>query len=103
MEGPIADPSTTTESSALVEAAREALLAAFLVDERRLAALFAEVADLLARRRAGRRRQLRRLPLADVLGEGARERVRKREDLVGAKPRGLAAADVLELADDLLE
>src|SRR4029453_4298687 len=40
--------------SALVEAARETLLAAFLVNERRLAPLLAQIADLLAR--GGRRR-----------------------------------------------
>src|SRR5262249_44933653 len=71
-------PLLSGERSALVEAAREALLAAFLVDERRLATLLAEVTDLLARV-ADRRLLGRRLQLADVLGEDARERVGQRE------------------------
>src|SRR5881628_3625369 len=62
--------------SAFVEPARQALLAAFLVDEGRLPALLAEVADLLSRV-DGRGGLGRRLQLADVLGEGARECVRE--------------------------
>src|SRR6266404_4131486 len=49
----------------------------------------------------GRRRVGRRLQVADVLGQSARQRVREREDLAGAEARGLAAADARELADDL--
>src|SRR5262249_17728616 len=56
--------------SALVEAAREALLAAFLVDERRLTALLAEVAELLARidghRKLGRTLRPAHLPAEDA-------------------------------------
>src|SRR5207245_1837967 len=89
--------------SALVEAAREALLAPFFVDERRLAALRPASADLRAARVGGRRGLWRRLQIADVLGQGARERVREREDLVGTEARGLATADARELADDLFE
>src|SRR5262249_46787215 len=95
-------PLLSGERSALVEAAREALLAAFLVDERRLATLLAEVTDLLARV-ADHRLLGRRLQLADVLGEDARERVGQREDLGGAEAGRLAAADARELADDLFE
>src|SRR5438445_11628068 len=65
-----------TSSSTLVESTRQALLAAFLVDERRLAAFLAEIADLLARLDDGRHgRVVSALHLADVLGEGARQRV----------------------------
>src|SRR5256886_7017026 len=44
-----------------------------------------------------------RLPLADVLGEGAGEGVREREDLGGAEACRLAAADPRELADHFFE
>src|SRR5439155_555061 len=89
--------------SALVEAAREALLTPFLIDEGRLPALLAEVADLLAAV-AAHHGQLRRwLDLADVLGQRASERVRERQDLGGPEARRLAAADPRELADDLFK
>src|SRR5262245_12318649 len=65
---------------ALIEAAREALLAALLVDEGGLPARLAEVADLTGTRRRARRRH-RPAHLADVLAEHARERVRQRQDL----------------------
>src|SRR5499427_6948387 len=90
--------------SALVEAAGETLLAAFLVDEGRLSALLAEIAHAApapASRRRGRR-VLAALD-ADVLTEGAGERVGQREDLRRAEARGLSASDAGELADDLLE
>src|SRR5918999_4288305 len=86
---------------ALVEAAGEALLAAFLVDERCLAAFLAEVAD--AAIRLHDRQRARRLHLARVLGQGAGERVGEREDLARAETHGLSAADAGELADDLFE
>src|SRR5256886_15737628 len=44
-----------------------------------------------------------RLHLANVLGEGAGEGVREREDLGGAEACRLAAADPRELADHFLE
>src|SRR5437016_14653584 len=103
MEGPAIGPSHLDHRSALVEAAREALLAPCFVDERRLATLLAEIADLLPACVGGRRGLWRRLQIADVLGQGARERVREREDLVGTEARGLATADARELADDLFE
>src|SRR5437899_11422341 len=87
--------------SALVEAARQALLAPFLVDKGRLTALLTQVADLLSPVtihyglvRYGLVRE--RLHLADVLGEGAGEGVWEREDLGGAEACRLAAADPRE-------
>src|SRR6185503_13396317 len=90
--------------SALVIAARQALLATFLVDEGRLPALLAEIADaaLIVGARHGRSLG-RRLELARVLGQRARERVRQREHLALAEAQWLGAADAGELADDLLE
>src|SRR5581483_11985043 len=84
---------------ALVEAAGQALLAALLVDEGRLAALLAQVADRLAP--AGRRQlRRRRLDLAGVLGQDARDGVGQGEDLGGAEAHRLAAPDAAQLADD---
>src|SRR5262245_46096979 len=77
--------------SALVEAARQALLAAFLVHEGRLPALLAEVADLLSRL-GGDRHLGSGLRLADVLGERPRQRVGQRQDLGGSEARRLTAA-----------
>src|SRR5262249_59060436 len=76
--GPIMSPlGSAAARLALVEAAGDALLAAFLVDERGLAAFAAEIADLppLRARLLGRR-----LPLPHVLAQRARQRVGKRED-----------------------
>src|SRR5687768_8765089 len=87
---------------ALVEAAGQALLATLFVDEGRLAALLAEVADL-ARARRARRGGDGLAHLADVLAEHARERVGQREHLGRAEAGGLAAPDPQELVDDLLE
>src|SRR5688500_3962630 len=91
-------------SSALVAAAREALLAALLVDEPGLATLLAEITDLaplVGARGLGGSAGL--LQLSRVLGQRARERVRQRQDLAGAEAHRLGAADARELADDLLE
>src|SRR5207244_10308595 len=88
--------------SALVEAAREALLAPFFVDERRLATLLAEIADLLAACVGGRRGLWRRRQIAAVLGQSARERVRTRADLVWTAARGPAAERAWELASEVL-
>src|SRR5437764_406617 len=66
--------------SAFVEPAREALLAAFLVDERGLATLLAEITDAPALVGPGVRRRAGRLDLADMLGQRAAERVGQRED-----------------------
>src|SRR5262249_57770884 len=90
-------------SSALVEAAREALLAAFLIDKGCLAALLAEIADALPCAQATRRRISRRLDLADVLGHGAGQRIGQRQNLSRPEARRLTAADPGKLADDLLE
>src|SRR5262249_8495279 len=90
--------------SALVEAATQTFLAAFLVDERRLSALLAEITDGLlrvVRRRCGTR--LRRLGLADVLGQRPGDSVGQREDLRRPEPCRLPTADTRELADALLE
>src|SRR5438876_725082 len=87
--------------SALVEPARETLLAAFFVDERGLATLLAEIADAPAL--VGVRRRAGRLDLADMLGQRAAERVGEREDLARAEAHRLGAADARELADDLFE
>src|SRR5262245_41873237 len=89
--------------SALVEAARQALLAAFLVHERRLAALLAEVADLLARFDRGDRHLGSRLHLADVLGERPRQGVRQGQDLRGPEARRLTPANPRELTDDFFQ
>ena len=89
--------------SALVEAARQALLAAFLVHERRLPALLAEVADLLSRFGGGDGHLGSGLHFTDMLGERARQSVRQREDLRGPEARRLTAADPRELADDLFQ
>src|SRR5215467_13482728 len=78
--------------STFVEPARQALLAAFLVDEGGLPALLAEVADsppLLQLRPAWWRAF--RLDLADVLGQRAGQRIRQREDLAGAEAHRLGA------------
>src|SRR5215470_16462667 len=90
--------------STFVEPAREALLAAFLVHERGLPALLAQVTDPPALLQLGAAwwRALR-LDLADMLGQRARERVGKREDLAGAEAHRLGAADARELADNLFE
>src|SRR5919106_1437355 len=87
---------------AFVEAARQTLLAPFLVDERRLTTLLAEVADA-ARVDVRRRRCPGHLHLADMLGGRARGRMGKRQDLAGAEPHRRGAADAGELADDLFE
>src|SRR2546428_3077766 len=88
--------------SALVEAAAQALLAALFVDERRLAALLAKIADgLLAVGRCRRGPSLGRLHLADVLGQRAGDGVGQREDLRGSEAGRLATTDAGELADDL--
>src|SRR5437660_8548186 len=88
----------------LVEAAGQTLLAPFLVDEGRLSALLAEIADPAASP-FGRLRGLRggATADADVLPQRAGECVRQREHLGRAEARGLAAADPCELTDDLLE
>src|SRR6266851_1449788 len=78
--------------SALVEAAAQALLAALFVDERRLAALLAQVADgLLGVRRCPRGGRVGRLQLADMLGQRASDGVGQREDLGRPKAGRLAA------------
>src|SRR2546425_386192 len=59
---------------ALVEPARQTLLAAFLVDEGRLAAFLAEIADGLPAGH-GRRRVTGGFELADVLGQRPGDRV----------------------------
>src|SRR4029450_3180070 len=89
--------------SAFVEAARQALLAAFLVHEGRLTALLAEIADLLARLGAGDRHLGSGLHLADVLRERPRQGVGQGEDLRGPEARRLTAADPRKLADDLFQ
>src|SRR5438552_13419909 len=87
-----------------VEAAGQTLLAPFLVDEGRLSALLAEIADPAASP-FGRLRGLRggATADADVLPQRAGECVRQREYLGRAEARGLAAADPCELTADLLE
>src|SRR5260370_25247466 len=94
---------TNSSDLALVEAAGETLLAAFLVDEGRLAALRAELGDLPLAVPGRDRRFRRRLDVADGLGQRRRQRIGQREDLAGSEARRLAAADPRELADDLLE
>src|SRR5688572_3534092 len=86
---------------ALVEATREALLTAFLEDERGLAALAAEVAHAPGRARDLRPRRVG--VVADMLAEHAGERIRQRQHLGGPEPRGLAAADPRELVRDLFQ
>src|SRR3990170_3457237 len=89
---------------AFVEAARETLLAAFLVDKHGLAALPAQIADLPQGRAPGGGRPASLPgPVADMPAQDPRERVGKGEHLGSAEARGLAAADAGELADDLLQ
>src|SRR5260370_63140 len=83
---------TNSSDLALVEAAGETLLAAFLVDEGRLAALLAEVADLPLAVPGRDRRFRRRLDVADVLGQRPRQRIAQREDLAGPEARRLRAS-----------
>src|SRR5438876_9818022 len=90
-------------ASALVEATAQALLAAFLVHERRLAALLAQIADGLLAVGRCRRRGLRHLYLTDVLGQRPGDGIGQRENLRRPEARRLGAADARELADDLLE
>src|SRR5262244_3403149 len=90
--------------SAFVEPARQALLATFLIDEGRLAALLAEIADAPPLFELGSaRRRVLGFHLADVLGQRASQRVGQREDLARAKTHRLGAADAGELADHLFE
>src|SRR5207302_6421566 len=89
--------------STLVEAARQALLAPFLVDKGRLPALLTEVADPLAALDGARSSAAVRPELPDVLGQRAGERVGERQHLGRAEARRLPASDPRQLADNLLE
>src|SRR5207247_8517034 len=89
--------------SALVEAARQALLAPLLVDKGRLTALLTQVADLLSPVTIHYGLVRERLPLANLLGEGAGEGGREREDLGGAEACRLAAADPREMGAHFFE
>src|SRR2546428_3282934 len=99
----IAPSVSSGRPSAFVEAARQALLAPFLIDKGRLPALLAQIADPLAGTVSGLACPAGRQQLADVLGQRARQRVRQRQDLGRAEPGRLTAADARELTDDLLE
>src|SRR5262245_65805818 len=89
--------------SALVEAARQALLAALLIDKGGLPALLAEIADPLPCAHVSRRRIPRWLDLADVLGQGPGQRIGQGQDFSRAKTSRLTTADPGKLADDFLE
>src|SRR5580765_5610015 len=103
MSGPPVSSGREHRPSALVIAARHALLAPFLVDQRGLAALLAQIADRPGHGRGARPRPGQRPLLPDVLTEHPRERVRQGEHLRGPEAGRLTAADPRELTDDLLE
>src|SRR5438046_5110592 len=97
----IAPSVSSDQPSAFVEAARQALLAAFLIDEGRLPALLAQIADPLAGTVSGLGCAAGRQQLADVLGQRARQRVRQRQALGRGEPARLTPTDARELTDDL--
>src|SRR5262249_56746835 len=89
---------------AFVEAARETLLAAFLVDERGLSAFFAQVTHPPEPRLTRWRRCV--LPLtqpADMFRQRSRERIGKGENPGCAETGRLPASDALQLVDHLFQ